>query len=265
MLHQKNNDQLSSYVNLVPQVETWIKTAGKMALKDFKAVKSVHAKGDDTLLTETDKVLEGYLTAVIRQTYPDHGFIAEEGSVKDGRSPFTWVIDPLDGTTVFVRGLPGWGISVALFHKDQPIFGMHYMPLLDHLSYATTAGAWSNGELLVNSVAADWRHNGFLAVTASAHHTFELGVARIRALGSVSASLVYAAMGTATAVFIPKAYLWDLAAGGLMVEQAGGVLHYLSGTPVILADLVDGRLNPEPIVAGHPQIVDELLTKIRPV
>ncbi len=265
MSRQQNDLEKDGYANLISQVEAWIRTAGQMALQDFKSGKTVRDKSDDTLLTETDGKLEAYLTAVIHQTYPTHGFIAEEGTVQQSQSNYLWAIDPLDGTTVFVKGLPGWGISLALFHNESPIFGMQYMPLLDDLSYATTEGAFCNGEPLVNSVAKDWRHNGFVAVTASAHQDFDIGVPRMRALGSISASLVYAARGTATAVFIPRAYLWDLAAGALMVQQAGGELRYLSGQPVILADLRDGQLNPEPIIAGHPQIVDELMTVIRPI
>ncbi len=192
--------------------------------------------------------------------------------------PYTWAIDPLDGTTAFVRGLPGWGISMALLYEGRPLFGLFHMPLLDDLTYSclgrpfgfcrgrsmpgcetpTPEPSCPHPRVLGRAVQPDWSHNGFLAVTAGAHKEFRIDIDRTRALGSVAASLVYTARGAATAAFIPKAYLWDLAAGALILQQAGGELRYLSGPPVDLAELLDGRLIPEPIVAGHPDIVAQL-------
>jgi fructose-1,6-bisphosphatase/inositol monophosphatase family enzyme len=137
------------------------------------------------------------------------------------------------------------------------------MPLLDDLTYATSQIALCNNEPLYGTVLDNWNDKGFLAVNASAHQDFEINAPRTRALGSVSANLVYTARGSATAAFIPKAYLWDLAAGALILSQAGGELRYLSGRPVDLDELRDGRLVPEPLVAGHAHILDKLVREIK--
>lgn len=136
--------------------------------------------------------------------------------------------------------------------------GLYHMPLLADLTYATPAGTYCNGQPLRKTVSSDWNGLGFLAVSAGAHYHFEINIPRIRALGNMNASLVYTARGSATAAFIPQARLWDIAAGVLILQQAGGELRYLSGRPVDLTVLVNGCPTPEPIVAGHPLVVAEV-------
>ncbi|NJN98277.1 MAG: inositol monophosphatase [Anaerolineales bacterium] len=249
--------------DLIQQAESWARQAGQIALRDFKKVRPISSKADETLLTTTDIEIEQYLTHQIRTTFPNHNLLAEEGAQRHTSSLYTWIVDPLDGTTAFVHGLPGWGISLALLYQGHPIFGLYYMPLLDDLTYATSQTAICNNEPLQRTVRTDWNDNGFLAVNTSAHHDFEINIPRIRALGSISANLVYTARGSATAAFIPKAYLWDLAAGVLILTRAGGELRYLSGRIVDLAELLDGRLVTEPIVAGHPVVLEGLGEKIK--
>lgn len=244
---------------------TWARQAGEIAMRYFKHVLPDY-KPDQTMLTRADVEIEQFLRAQIRLTYPDHGVIGEE-ELTDPASltaSYIWVIDALDGTTTYVRGLPGWGISLGLLYAGQPVFGLFYMPLLDDLTYTTVGGIQCGKEFLRQCIQPDWRHKGFLAVSSSAHHDFQIDVSRIRALGSVGASLVYTARGSATAALIPKAYLWDLAAGAIILTQAGGELRYLSGQPVDYVSLLDGRLAPEPLIAGHPNILAELAAAIRP-
>lgn len=249
---------------LTDQAATWARQAGQIAMRDFNRVMTPNLKADDTLVTRTDTDIEAFLVGQIRAAYPDHNLLAEEGAHIQGGSPYTWAVDPLDGTTVFVRGLPGWGISLALLHQGQPIFGLFYMPLLDDLTYATPDVVVCNDQPLYQTVCQNWAGKGFLAVSAGAHQDFKIDIPRIRALGSVAASLVYTARGAATAALIPKAYLWDLAAGALIVQQAGGELRYLSGEVVDYTALLDERLAPEPVVVGSRSLVREIRRKISP-
>lgn len=253
----------SDLTDVVSQAQSWAKQAGQLALRDFKKSRPITAKADETLLTPTDLAIEQYLTNQIQAAFPEHNLLAEEGAQNQTTSAYAWIIDPLDGTTAFVHGLPGWGISLALLYQNRPVFGLYYMPLLDDLVYATAQGIFRNNEPLHNPLATGWTNNGFLAVNASAHYDFEIKIPRIRALGSISANLVYTAIGSAVAAFIPRAYVWDLAAGAFILSQAGGELRYLSGQSVDLADLLDGRLIGEPIVAGHPAVITQLPHLIR--
>jgi myo-inositol-1(or 4)-monophosphatase len=255
-------------LDMPDQLIDWTRQAGQIALHYFRNV-TIQTKPDQSFFTQADLEIERFLSERIRAAYRDHGLISEEGTrLKDNCSTSesdVWVIDPLDGTTAFVQGLPGWGISIGLLHNGQPCFGLFYMPLLDDMTYTNGyAGVCCGGRSLQQAVRTDWEHKGFLAVNASAHHDFQIDVRRTRTLGSVGANLVYTARGTATAAFIPKAYLWDLVGGAAIVARAGGELRYLSGKSIDYLQLLDGRLAPEPIIAGHPHLLAELPGLIRP-
>lgn len=250
--------------DMIDQIIAWARQAGRIALHHFKNVSPQH-KPDRTFLTQADLEIESFLAERIRTAYPDHSLIGEEGTQKgDHVSPSVWVIDPLDGTTAFVRGLPGWGISIGLLERGQPCFGLFYMPLLDDTAYTNGRGqVYYNERRLERTVRSDWEQKGFLAVNASAHYDFQIDVRRTRALGSVGANLVYTARGSATAAFLPKARLWDLVAGAAILTAAGGELRYLSGRPVDYEALFGGQLAPEPIIAGHPKVLAGLQGAIR--
>ena len=245
---------------------TWVEQAGHIAMDSFQTV-AFEYKADRTFVTQVDRDIETLLVKNIRATYPSHHLIGEEGTnfQAEGQSPYTWVLDPLDGTTVFVRGLPGWGISVGLMYNLEPVFGLFYMPLLNDLSYTTPGQTICQNKPLAQSVPNTWQNKGFLAISASSHADFNIKLPRTRTLGSVGASLTYTARGSATAAFIPKAHVWDLVAGAAILNRTGGELRYLSGAPLNYANLCDGRLAPEPIIAGHPDILDDLAPKITPL
>jgi len=251
---------------LAAEAIAWARQAGQIAMHYFNNV-SASYKDDNSCLTQADLEIESFLTQQIRTAYPDHQLIGEEGGQSANgapTSPYMWAIDPIDGTTAFVQGLPGWGISLGLLYNKQPIFGLFYMPLLNDLTYTNGSGIYCNNNHLSQSVQPDWGRKGFLAVTAGSHHDFDINVLRSRALGSIGANLVYTARGTATAALIPKAYLWDLVAGASILNRVGGELRYLSGRKVNYDELFAGGLAPEPIIAGHPELLDKLQAEIRP-
>lgn len=256
---------IPSLPEITRQTVSWIQEAGKIALGYFRNV-AVSVKKDSSLLTNADIEIEQFLVDKIQATYPDHAVIGEEGiGDKNGhQSAYNWAIDPLDGTTSFVHGLPGWGISLGLLHDGEPLLGVFYMPLVNDIIYTNGQGIFCNDQHLQQSVRPDWGRKGFLAVSAGAHYDFELDILRIRALGSVGASLVYTARGAAAAALIPKAYVWDLVAGGYVLQKAGGELRYLSGKMVNYRDLLDGQLAPEPIIASHANMFAELQKTIQP-
>ena len=250
----------------IPQLILWARQAGQIALHYFKNVVPQH-KPDQTLLTQADLAIEQFLAERIQAVYPGYPLIGEEErpASPDPSSPDAWVIDPIDGTTAFVQGLPGWGISIGLLYRGQPRFGLFYMPLLDDLTYTTPWGeVYCHERPLVGTVRREWEEKGFLAINAAAHYDFQINIQHTRALGSIGANLVYTARGGAVGAFVPKAYLWDLVAGAAILSQAGGELRYLSGRGVDYLALLDGRLAPEPIIACHPDLQAELRAAIRP-
>jgi fructose-1,6-bisphosphatase/inositol monophosphatase family enzyme len=251
---------------MLQQTKEWARQAGQIGLRHFNET-TPRIKPDQSFLTSADLEIEHYLIDRIRAAYPDCDVVSEEGTLERAHrgASDVWVIDPLDGTTAFVQGLPGWGIGIGLLHQGQPLFGLFYMPLLDDMTYTDSSrGVFSNSRSLHGAVRKDWGHKGFLAVSATAHRDFTINVQRTRTLNSVGASLVYTARGAAAAAFIAKAHLWDLVAGAAILSRAGGELRFLSGGGIDYATLLDGRLAREPIIAGHPGFVAELQRLIQP-
>ena len=262
----------SSSSNFLPspegihQLVAWVREAGQIALRSFNNVEP-YPKADRTWLTEADLEIEQFLAERLKTAYPNCRLIGEEGTQDqlDSTDPHIWVIDPIDGTTAFSQGLPGWGISLGLLHQGLPRFGLFYMPLLDQVTYSTASDEiYRNQTRLNQSVRRQWREKDFLAINASAHAEFQIEIRHTRALGSISTNLIYTAWGTAAAALITRAYLWDLVAGSAILTGAGGTLTYLSGTPIDYLSLLDGRLATEPIIAAHPDIQTILRKRIHP-
>lgn len=244
----------------------WIYQAGEFT---HKIDEQVWQKENKSLFTALDLKIEAFLAERLKAACPTHTLIGEEGTRQEQatHTPWTWTIDPLDGTTAYVLGLPEWGISVGLMHLNKPVYGLFYMPQLGK-SIFTEAGK----VLLKNSsrqvtplpaLSSGWRLKGFLAVTgAGTHHSFSIQVKRVRTTGSVMTALAYVAQGIATAALIPRARLWDLVPGAAMLSLLGGELRYLSGQSIDYEGLRNGCLAPEPIIAGHPHVLDELRSVI---
>lgn len=244
-------------IDLTP-LPQWLEQAGQLAMVYFRQVVP-QQKSNGSLLTEADLTIERFLISQLQKAYPTHDILAEESDPAEQKSDFLWTIDPLDGTTAFVHGLPDWGIAVGLLHKGKPVWGVFHMPMLGR-TIVNDGGDKGEG------APTTWGIKGFLAVSSSsAHRKFSMKVQRFRTVSSVSTALVYVAQGVAAAAFIPKARLWDLVPGMAIIEQAGGEMRYLSGKPVDYEALNDGRITPEPVIAGHPNLLDELQQSISPV
>ncbi|MDX1523447.1 MAG: inositol monophosphatase, partial [Anaerolineae bacterium] len=249
----------------ISQLVTWVREAGQIALGYFRNV-NPERKPDRTYLTQADLEVEAFLVERLRTRFPDFGLIGEEGSRRAEAQPRPniWAIDPIDGTTAFVQGLPGWGISIGLLRQGQPHFGLYYMPLLDDVTYTGHDGrVYLNQCPLTAPLRTDWSDKGYLAINSTAHHDFQIDVKRTRALGSIGANLVYTVRGSATATLMTRASLWDIVAGGAMLDKIGGELRYLSGRRVDYTTLLDGRPVTEPILAGHPDLLAGLANKIK--
>lgn len=249
----------------INKIVRWIKQAGKIALAQFENGK-FSVKADKTFVTQADLEIEHFLTQKVKNAFPTHQIIGEERgrSFDQLESEIIWTIDPIDGTTAFMQGLPGWGVAIGLLYCGQPKLGFYYMPLLDDLTYVNEFGNVICKERTLSkcTLRSNWDHKGFLALTTAAHSNFKIDVKYLRALGSNMTNLVYTARGTAAATFIPKAYLWDLVAGAAILNGLGGELRYLDGRPVDFTKLLNCQLVPQPVVAGHPDILQSLADSI---
>lgn len=220
--------------------------AGEIVRRIGETPFTVREKGKHDLLTEADLAAQRSIVEAIRAHFPDHGIVAEEDGldVTDGiEAEWVWIIDPIDGTSNFARGLPNYAVSIGLYRYGQPYLGVVYDPCREHLFYARAGqGAWLNGRPLRVSqrrslseaiVGYDWartrsgRRQLVDMIAACADEALA-----IRSVGAAALSLCYVAAGWYDVYFNVDLRLWDIAAASLIVTEAGGWAGTLEGGPV---------------------------------
>ena len=215
--------------------------AGNIVRKGFGTSYQIFSKeGKQNLVTEYDHASEKAIISLIQTHFPDHGFLAEESGLSSQKpSSVLWVIDPLDGTVNFAHHIPVFCIRIAAVKDNEILCGVIYNPLLDELFIAAKdKGAYLNGTKLQVSQKQDLENavlaTGFpynvdqdpLQCIETFAEMTRLGVP-IRRLGSAALDLAYVAAGRFDAYWEVSLRPWDLAAGKLLVEEAGGcVTHY---------------------------------------
>jgi myo-inositol-1(or 4)-monophosphatase len=201
----------------------------------------VRHKGEIDLVTEVDGACETEIVRLLRERFPDHDIVAEETHTERRGSRFVWFVDPLDGTTNFAHGYPFFCSSVALTLDGVGVAGAVYDPVKEELFTAERGGgAHLNGRRLGTSSSADLRRS--LLVTGfpyDVHHKLDealrlfnrfMGHARaIRRDGAAALDLSYLAAGRIDAFWEERLNLWDIAAGVLLVEEAGGRVSRFGG------------------------------------
>ena len=213
---------------------------GGRLLQDFGTLQAIE-KSDGSLVTAADQWSDAELRQGIQLEFPDHGVLSEETIHIFPDNDWCWVIDPLDGTTNFTRGIPLWGISIGLLYQGTPVFGFVRMPTLRQSFY----GYWAGNSGLVMPVGA-FRDGVAIAVSPdnpSSNHFFNLcarsiGVlknpipAKIRMLGISTYNVLTVAMGAALGGVEATPKIWDIAATWAIVQAAGGCWVALDDKPI---------------------------------
>ncbi|MBO2637789.1 inositol-1-monophosphatase [Shewanella algae] len=230
----------------------------------------VDAKGVNDFVTSVDKEAEAAIIYQIRKSYPDHSIVGEENGENRGTNQdYLWIVDPLDGTNNFVNGVPHFAVSIAMQYKGKTEVAVVYDPVRDELfSAARGKGAKLNDfRIRVNNVSdlgASLVATGF-PFKARQHtetymklfgETFSL-CADLRRAGSAALDLAYVAAGRVDAFFELGLKPWDIAAGDLIVREAGGTVTDFSGGHNYL---LSGN-----IVAGAPKATSLLVKRFRPL
>jgi len=215
--------------------------AGEILRDRFGQPHDVRYKGAIDLVTEADRAAEDLIAARLRSICPDHDLLCEEGSL--GATPgatYRWVVDPLDGTTNFAHGLPTFAVSIALEDAGVPVVGVVYDPMRDELFVARKGGgATLNGEPIhvssVGQLIASILVTGFSYDFARRAHQAEIWrdfltrVQAIRQTGSAALNLCYIAAGRLDGYWERGISPWDVAAGAVMVMEAGGRVTDMAG------------------------------------
>ncbi|MGB6000705.1 MAG: inositol monophosphatase family protein [Thermoanaerobaculia bacterium] len=240
--------------------------AGGTVLGDFfrKRPLEPELKTENDFVTLADRAAETAVLAEIRRHYPDHRILAEEGGWTGGNgSDYSWIVDPLDGTTNFLRGLPVYGVSVACSRGEEVMAGAVYDPEGGNLFKATRGGGayWNDKRMEVSKlpdlrgafVATGYPFKAREAVDLYLD-TFRSVFARaqaIRRCGAAALDLAYTAAGVYDGFFEFRLSPWDIAAGALLIEEAGGLVSDLDGG--------DGYMEGGNVIAGAPFVQQDLL------
>lgn len=192
-------------------------------------------KADGSFVTEADLAVDRAVHAALAAHYPEHALLSEETTRSYTGAEWTWVVDPLDGTTNFANGLPIWGSSIALLHQGEPVLGMLDFPLLgQRFSALRGGGAFFNGEPIHCPPASALHNNQFLITdTRSARRLHISAPPKLRVLGSAAFDLAAVSHGVAVGCceLLPK--IWDIAAAWLVLQEAGAYVAPLFSGPAL--------------------------------
>jgi myo-inositol-1(or 4)-monophosphatase len=227
----------------------------------------VQTKQAFDFVTKADRWSEAVIMQTIREKFPSHRFLTEETLKQEDTGDYRWIIDPLDGTTNYIHGYPVFSVSIALEYRSEIIMGVVFDPLKDELFHAVRGeGAFLNNNKITASGVASLDRSliatgfPFRAKEMIDHylHAFKeifLRVSDIRRAGSAAIDLAYVAAGRFDGFFELKLSPWDIAAGVLLIEEAGGLVTDFGGG--------NDYLSTGNIVAGNKKIHEDILAKVQ--
>jgi myo-inositol-1(or 4)-monophosphatase len=247
-------------------VQAVAKRAGRQALEMFRQRERlvVESKGLQDMVSAADREIELLIRAQVHASFPDDGFLGEEGGLERGDARCLWVIDPIDGTACFVNGMHAWCLSIGVLCDGRPVIGAVYDPNSDELFHAMEGqGAFVNGTRVHASTVASVR-DGVLGVGFSHRvpvSAFLPFLGRLLARGGMfirngsgALMLAYVAAGRLIGYYEPHINAWDCLAGIVLVREAGGEVNdFLAGT-----GLIEGN----PIVAAGALLYADLVATI---
>ena len=264
--------------NLSRMLETAIvaaRLAGQRAMEEINFIK-VSIKNDNELTTQADARCQQIIVERIKETYPDHGFIAEEGD--QGRvfkqppraaERFWWVIDPIDGTNNFAHQMLSFTISIGVMYEGEPIVGVIFEPATESMFTAV-----KDGDAQLNGRRIDTSKKGldkFSSVGLDSH--FDNGVpgwaceiiqrTRFRNLGTTALQLAYVAKGSFIATIASRQKLWDIAAGVVIAESAGAVVSNWQGGKIFPVSLDSYEGEELQVITANKKVYAELLELLK--
>jgi len=251
------------------QAASWFKEAGTLALGFFRNVKPSF-KNDKTYVTEADLAVQSFLNKKIIENFPDAGILSEENnfSKMPRKEDIYFILDPIDGTAMFVAGLPIWGISLGIIKSGEPIAGYFYMPVTDDFYYTETDGpVYLNGKKTQLKPFDQVRRESLLLTVSRIHKRFEINSeypGKIRSLGSTEAHICYVATGSADVALVSGSYIWDLVAGIAMLYRNGGTARYINGDAFCFSkDLLRKKKLASPILLGQSASIQFFMDNVK--
>jgi myo-inositol-1(or 4)-monophosphatase len=243
--------------------------AGSLIMRHLDRLErlTIETKGRNDFVTEVDRQAEAEIIEVLRYAYPDHSILAEESGMQAGNE-YRWIIDPLDGTTNFLHGYPQFAVSIALEHKGKLDQAVVFDPHKNELFTASRGrGAQINDRRMRVSALNDlqlallgtgfpFRSQEYLEPWIGMVRDFIKNTSGIRRAGSASLDLAHVACGRFDGFWEFSLSPWDIAAGCLLIQEAGGLVTDLQGEQDFMQN---GH-----VLAGNPKIHAKMLEVVRP-
>ncbi len=239
-------------MELVDLAQLAARQAGDILMSMFGRLEpdAIEFKGEIDLVTKADKEAERCIIQRVREQFPTHGFWAEESGITSGAGEYVWVIDPLDGTTNYAHGFPFFAVSIGVRRGEETVLGVVYDCYQDRMYSAELgSGAYCNGDPIHVARVEDVKSSLFVTgvpyslchIDAYVHQTKSLLLRSrgMRRIGSAALSLCAVANGTFSGYWEFGLKPWDVAAGALLVEEAGGTVSDFAGEKL---DLQQGHL-----------------------
>ncbi|SCZ54831.1 myo-inositol-1(or 4)-monophosphatase [Epibacterium ulvae] len=246
------------------------RAAGRSLVKDFREVENlqVSMKGAGDFVSRADIAAEKILKEELRGARPTYGWLAEEGGEEAGEDPTRrWIVDPLDGTTNFLHGLPHWAVSIALEHKGKIVAGVVYDAAKDEMYFAEKgAGAWMNdtrirvsgrNRMIESIFATGLPFGGRSDLPETIQDLAQImpACAGVRRWGSAALDMAYVAAGRYEGYWERRLNAWDIAAGIIIIKEAGGFVQAM--------DPEDKVIDSGTVLCGNEVIFDNFAKVIR--
>ena len=238
--------------------------ASKVLLKYYGKKETIKVKSNKSLVATADLEANKVIIKTIKNFFPHHSILSEETGFDDNKSDYKWVIDPMDGTHNFLHKIPIFGTSIALEYKNEPILGVLHFPILCITAVAEKGkGSFMNGKKIKVSIKKTLDHSFVLFEFSYANRMEKVGFLKklvhktidVRNFGSAIYNLLIVACGKCEGYVVLTTNEWDIAAGFLIVEEAGGKV----------TDLKGGKWKPEQhqFVISNSKVHKELLKYLR--
>lgn len=252
-----------------------LKEGGKTLLDYFEKPLSVNLKeSQSSIVTVADFASDSAITKMIREKFPEHNIISEETGFTNNNSEYTWIIDPLDGTSNFASGIPWFGVLISILKNNIPVMGGAFLPVENAVYFAEKGnGAFKNGKLMPKlknkelknslfSFCVDYTDDiSFLNKGIEIYKYLVRGSRNIRSTNSL-VDFIYVAEGKFGGVLNLYTKIWDIAGLGLIINEAGGTIQNADGSDLKF-DLSKEILNVNfPVFAGNRKIAETLNTDI---
>jgi fructose-1,6-bisphosphatase/inositol monophosphatase family enzyme len=229
--------------------------AARIVLDGLGKAQDVRVKGRGNLVTAADLASERAIHAILRDEYPDHSILSEETASTAGGEGWMWVVDPLDGTRNYLSAIPMFCINIALCHNEEPLLALTFEPVRGEEFLALAGGgaflnerpihASTKESVMASVLAVDMGYDDERAARAlSLVGELWPGMQSLRVIGSAALGLAYAACGRFDLFVHHMLYPWDIAAGILLVREAGGAVTDRDGGPI--------GIRSEGVIAGAP-------------